>query len=302
MSAPLPSMTQPYAETQRLMFAAVTRRLEDNGMQGTWTDGRPMADYAEQFIKPNDRLTSFDRLEIYNQQYWWRLLENFGADFRGLCAVIGQEKFDALAVAYLEHCGSTSWTLRDLGQHLEKFLLDHPGLTVPRTALALDIARLEWARAWAFDEPEDPPPDTQTLAQTPPEELRLRLQPYLVLLQLQHEADNLFLRFRQRDSSASESTASNAMNAAPRRRRELRITAKPAPAPVHLVVHRHRNTVFYKRVTPEAFALLTHLRQGATVDTACAEAFTGSAYSPEEAAGLIREWFAEWMELGWFAQ
>ena len=41
-------------------------------------DGRsPTADVAAQFIKPNDRLTSFERLQIYNQQYWWRLLGSF---------------------------------------------------------------------------------------------------------------------------------------------------------------------------------------------------------------------------------
>jgi hypothetical protein len=291
-----------YAQTQRLMFAAVTRRLEDNGMQATWTDGSDMARYAELFIKPNDRLTSFERLEIYNQQYWWRLLESFSEDFRGLCAVIGQKRFEALALAYLETCGSTSWTLRDLGQHLEKFLRSHSRLTAPHTALALDMARLEWARAWAFDEPGDAPLDTQQIAQTPPHKLKLRLQPYVVLLEMRHETEKLFLRFRTRNQTAAESTASNAVNAAPRRRREVRISAKPAKKPVHLVVHRHQNTVFYKRVTAEAFRLLTHLREGLTLDAACTKAFAGRPFKPAQAATLIREWFAEWMELGWFAK
>ncbi len=285
-----------------MMFAAVTRRLEDNGMQEKWTDGSDMARYAELFIKPNDRLTSFQRLEIYNQQYWWRILESFGADFRGLCAVIGQKKFDALAEAYLEACGSTSWTLRNLGQHLEAFLIKHPKLTAPHSALALDMARLEWARSVAFDEPADPPPDSQTLAQTPPDKLKLRLQSYLVLLEMKHETEKLFLRFRHRNHTASESTASNAMNAAPRKRRELRITAKPAKQPVHLVVHRVQNTVYFKRVTPEAFRLLTNLREGLTLEAACGKAFKGRTFSPDQAASLIREWFSDWMELGWFAR
>ena len=30
---------------------------------------------ASEFIKPNDRLSSFERLEIYNRQYWFRLLD-----------------------------------------------------------------------------------------------------------------------------------------------------------------------------------------------------------------------------------
>lgn len=303
-SAPPPNTLRApkrYAPTQRMMFAAVTRRLEDNGMQTRWADGSDMARYAQLFIKPNDQLSSFDRLEIYNQQYWWRLLENFSEDFRGLCAVIGQEKFYALSVAYLEECGSTSWTLRNLGQHLEAFLRKHPKLTAPHTELALDMARLEWARAVAFDEPGDPPPDTQEIAQIPPHKLKLRLQPYLVLLKMRHETDKLYLRFKKRDQTAAESTASNAVNAAPRRRREMRITAKPARKPVHLVVHRLQNTIFYKRVTAEAFKMLTNLQAGKTLEAACGGAFVGSAFTPERAAALIREWFGDWMELGWFA-
>ncbi len=86
----------------------------DDGMQRNWTDGSATSEVAAQFIKPNDRLDSFDRLQIYNQQYWWRLLGNFAEDFRGLRAVLGEREFDKLAVAYLDHCGSQSWTLRDL--------------------------------------------------------------------------------------------------------------------------------------------------------------------------------------------
>ena len=88
-----------YAPTQRMMFAAITRRLEYNGMQSTWTDGSDMARHAELFIKPNDRLSSFERLQIYNQQYWWRLIESFSEDFRGLCAVIGEVLRDRRANA-----------------------------------------------------------------------------------------------------------------------------------------------------------------------------------------------------------
>src|ERR1051325_3843142 len=111
------------ADVQHLMLTALGRPLtRDEGMQTAWTDGSPTKDVAARFIKPNDRLTSFERLQIYNQQYWWRLLASFAEDYTGLRAVIGQRKFDRLAVAYIEECGSTSWTMRNLGKHLEKFL------------------------------------------------------------------------------------------------------------------------------------------------------------------------------------
>jgi hypothetical protein len=47
-------------------------------MQKHWTDGSRMHDVAAEFIKSNDRLSSFERLEIYNRQYWFRVLDAFG--------------------------------------------------------------------------------------------------------------------------------------------------------------------------------------------------------------------------------
>jgi len=48
-----------------------------------------MKAYAARYIKPNDRLTSFERLEIYNRQYWFRVLGGLAEDFPGLRAVLG---------------------------------------------------------------------------------------------------------------------------------------------------------------------------------------------------------------------
>ena len=38
---------------------------------------------AAAFIKPNDRLSSFERLEIYNCQYWFRVLDCLYDDYPG---------------------------------------------------------------------------------------------------------------------------------------------------------------------------------------------------------------------------
>ena len=83
---------------------------------------------ASQIIKPNDRLTSFERLEIYNRQYWFRVLSAFAEDFPGLRAVLGGRRFDAMAKAYLIDCPSQSFTLRNLGSRLVNWLQKHPTL------------------------------------------------------------------------------------------------------------------------------------------------------------------------------
>jgi len=51
------------------MASALFRPLTPEwGMQKRWTDGSRMDELAAGFIKPNDRLSSFERLEIYNRQ------------------------------------------------------------------------------------------------------------------------------------------------------------------------------------------------------------------------------------------
>lgn len=252
---------------------------------------------AKTFIKPNDRLTSFDRLQIYNQQYWWRMLGTFGEDFRGVRAVVGERKFDRLAVAYIEAFPSNSWTLAELGERLPDFLAAHPELTAPHTALACDVARLEWARTFSFDAAECAPINPQRIARTPPDRLRFGVQPHVQLLELRHPVDEALIRLKHRNTQAMSNAATST-----RRRRVGRLFAKPGRQPLFLAVHRHDFSVFYKRLEREAWLLLQALRAGQTLDDACASAFAQSSAPPEQNAEKIRAWFATWTALGWLCR
>src|SRR5271166_4245600 len=105
---------------QRSMFNAVRQPLTaSEGMRQRTSDGRSLRRIAEQIIKPNDRLSSFERLEIYNRQYWFRVLAALAEDFEGLRLIIGDRQFENLSIAYLQDCPSQSFTLRNLGSRLE---------------------------------------------------------------------------------------------------------------------------------------------------------------------------------------
>ena len=277
-------------ELQRAIMGALMKPLTaDEEMQTS------NAAVAEWFIKPNDRLTAFERLQIYNQQYWWRLLGAFGEDFSGLRAVLGERKFEKLATAYLEQHGSTSWTLRNLGSKLVAFLEVNPKFTHPRTALSIDVARVEWARVLAFDEPARKIIEPAKLARTPANRLRLGLQPYIVLLELSHPVDDIMRKLKRTEFSA----VSNAVGASEHGRR-AKVTVRRSRKPVYLAVHRLENSVYFKRHDREAHTLLLALRGGATLESACATAFADGNESPEKCAAKIGEWFSRWAEFGWF--
>src|SRR5258708_1223728 len=134
------------AALQRTMERAVMQPVRGSErMQNTAPDGKSMRSYASRFIKPNDRLTSFERLEIYNRQYWFRVLSSMVEDFPGLRAVLGDRRFEAMSKAYLVDCPSRSFTLRNLCARLEAWLWKNPRWAGAKQALAVDIARLEWA-------------------------------------------------------------------------------------------------------------------------------------------------------------
>src|SRR5947208_2283516 len=133
-------------QLQREVFGVIRQPLTaSERMRARTLDGRSTRKIAAEIIKPNDRLTSVERLEIYNRVYWFRILSSLADDFPGLRAVIGQEKFDEVLLGYLTEMPSESFTLRDLGSRLEKWLRAHPELIAEHERMALDMVRLEWA-------------------------------------------------------------------------------------------------------------------------------------------------------------
>ena len=279
---------------QRMMLhALVTPLTADDALPPRWRDGRPMADVVAEFIKPNDRLTAVERLEIYSRSYWYRLIDCVYQDSSGLRAMLGEKKFSALVRAYLAKYPSRSFTLRNLCSRLTQFMGEEPRWTAPRTALARAIARFEWAQTVAFDGEARPVLTPDDLADAPPNRLRLALQPYLSLLALDWPVDDYVLAVKKRDALRSE--ASNAVDRAPRA-----ATRKQVPLPrrgrVWLVVHRYNHLLYYKRVEPAAFEMLGALAAGCTLAQAVTAA--GRGVKPEQ----VRDWFATWMELGWFCK
>src|SRR5262245_2905868 len=144
---------------------------------------------------------AFERLEIYNRQYWFRVLDCLWGDYPGLRAIVGERKFVKLIAAYLARCPSDSYTLRDLGNRLERFLREEPQWAAPREELAIDMARFEWAQVLAFDAPSKAPISPDDILDTPLSKLRLALQRYLSLLDLDYAVDDFLIAVKKRESN-----------------------------------------------------------------------------------------------------
>jgi len=276
------------------MASAIMRPLTAlERMQPGWENGRSTAEVVEGFIKPNDRLTSFDRLEIYNRQYWFRLLDCMHDDYPGLRSLLGGTRFHRLITAYLVKHPSTSPSLRDLGSRLVRFLEEEPDRTAPHTSLAIDMARLEWAQVVAFDGASRGAATLERLAAIPPDRIFLRLQPYISLLDLSFPVDRILIRILRKDDRL-RGEASNAIEA-PVHSAQRSIAGRIKPERNWLLVHRQDNAVFFKRLTEPQHRLLAALHRGASLAAAC-ETLSDVAPGPED----LQQWFATWASLGFF--
>jgi len=285
---------------QRAVARAVMQPLTlSERMQRTAPGGERMSAYAARYIRPNDRLTSFERLEIYNRQYWFRVLGSMAEDFPGLRAILGQRLFEDMCRAYLAECPSRSFTLRNLGARLETWLRRNPKWIRGKQTLALDMVRLEWADIEAFDAKAEPALDPEDLNGSSTRGLRLRVQPYVQALELHYPVDDLKLEFREGDNTAD--FASNALTET-RRSSKVRAVAALEPKQIFLVVHRMDFSVYFRRIEHEEFALLSALRSGKTIERAIELAFQRSSVPEFDRGGYIRLRFQTWATMGWFCR
>ena len=285
------------AQLQREMAAAVMQPLTaDEQMRAHTPDGRSTAAIAASFIAPNSRLTAFERLEIYNRQYWFRILGALAEDFAALSAVLGARAFEKLSIAYLTAHPSRSFTLRNLGFHLPQWLAANPQFAGRRHRLAIDVARIEWAFIEAFDNAEHTPLTLDQVA-TLDANSRLSLQPHLRLIALDYPADDLVLSLHHVDKrQASEAGVKHDRSPdAPAKLPHLR------RRPTWLAAHRVDTFVYYRRLQPEEFLTLAAIRQGLPLSEALAAGLTDSRIPESRRAAQIREWFANWAELAWIS-
>ncbi|HET9281092.1 MAG TPA: DNA-binding domain-containing protein [Candidatus Angelobacter sp.] len=287
-------------QLQRAFFGVVRQPLtEDERMREQTLDGRSTRQIADEIMKPNDRLTSVERLEIYNRVYWFRILSSLADDFPGLRAVVGQEKFDKILLAYLTELPSISFTLRDLGSRLEAWLRQHPEFIAGHEQLALDMVRLEWTDIEAYDAAEWPKL-TQEELQALGEDPVFQLQPNLFLLDLGYPVDEFLLSVRGTEETETD-IASNVVIMEHSEEPEKHYTL-PKAKKTYLAVHRQENIVYFKRLKPEAFALLWALQQGKTLSQAIESSVDWSGKKLERVMGQLHDWFANWSGLGWFCR
>src|SRR5258708_1482829 len=121
------------AELQRWMRWVITEpRGIREALTSPWTLDPSLANrYKEperqlEVIEEAARLSTHDRLDVYANAYFYRLLETLGADYTAVHRVVGEEKFHDLVAHYLMRYPSHSPNIGDLGQAFPGFIKGYP--------------------------------------------------------------------------------------------------------------------------------------------------------------------------------
>ena len=140
--------------TQRLLWRLITApEGAAAGIAGLAAEDPVAAALIEQIIASDQRLTAVERVDVYANMYFYRLLESLGEDYPGVRAAAGEVEFHNLVTDYLLAHPPSHPSLRYAGRHMASFLRLHR--LAESSPFLPDLARLEWAIIESFDAADD---------------------------------------------------------------------------------------------------------------------------------------------------
>lgn len=266
-------------ETQKILWQLITApEGVAKGLAELEDPSRVLPEGLEGLVRSDERLSAVERLDVYANMYFFRILDCLKEDFPAVRATVGETHFHNLVTGYLIDHPSTHPSLRWAGRHLPAFL-DANDLGRERPWLS-DLARLEWAILDAFDAPDAEPLAPERLEALPPErwaEARIRLSPSLRIVAVASRVDTVWATAMKGGEVADPAAEATAIRVW---RRDLRVLHRAVDA-------------------PEA-AALGAVVAGEDFANVCAAvaALTSLEAAPLAATEILQRWFADGLVVG----
>jgi len=252
-------------DLQELLYSAITAAL---GMARS----SPVT-VSSGVIRGDERLSALQRLNIYADAYFYRLLDCLKEDFPATAAVTG-DAFAGLVRAYLGEHSPTEPSIFYAGRHLADFLNKHP--LQERWPFVAELARLERTLIEVFhgtDAPALSAGEVRIIAPADWPSLRICVHPALHVLNCNWRVNDV-LRAIESGTEWRE----------------------PARAPVDLSVWRQRTQVYYREVEVSERAGLEAASKGEDFATVC-EAVASQLDSDDPTAAINRM-LTQWLTDG----
>lgn len=136
-----------------------------SAFQTSVVDQNPTTGVAP-YVAETCGISGQQRLEVYVHAYVLRLLEIMQDDYPALRKVIGEQRFDALARAYIAAQPSTTHSIRWFGRQFSQFIRRRR----TRPAWVAELAQFEWALSGVLDAADAPAMTGEAMAAIPGEQ------------------------------------------------------------------------------------------------------------------------------------
>jgi hypothetical protein len=226
-------------------------------------------------INGDDRLSPGERLAIYANAYFYRLLDVFKEEFPATLSVVGDVSFHNLITSYLNEFPPVEPSILHAGRCLPDYIRAHP--FSERWPYLADLARLERADLEIFHARTAPALNVATLRGVLPDDwpkLILQMHPAARILDLKWRVDTV-LRAVEKNEAPIE----------------------PVPGQTRVLVWRRGSQTHYRALERVEGAALTLTRDGASFATIC-EAVAMEADPGENTEKLINALVVRWLDDG----
>ncbi len=279
--------TQPFGippelwESQQWLGRMISRPLAADWHSEKFGILRPenaLSAEAEAFLRGHASMNAFDRAQVYNRQYWFRLISVMQLDYDCTLHVMGLHRYNPWVIRYLDKHKPDSPYLNDLDAHFEAFL--RAEYWESDRDLVLEAVVFDRAFARAFEGGLGHRLLPAALAGADLMALPLRLAPHVTCLALTHDWSE-YRRSVLGDTSLE------------------RVVDLPPSRAFSVVVYREEITLYEKEVAPAACALLQSLREPGTLPEVIDRLPDLPAAEMQELESHLTEWFADFVARGW---
>lgn len=241
---------------------------------------------AEKHITPSKQLKAHQRIEIYHQQYWWRLIGCLQENFPTLIRLFGFDSFDQqLAIPYLADSPPSHWALSCLGATLPRWIAkNYKGRDLD---FVKKMALLDRAAQASFSAPSVEPVDFSTLTEREILTKKLTLQPHIHLFELPGD----LLSFR--DALLAKDVDHWSSHPFP----------QLSCGNSFFVVHRNqRNQVQWQEISSGEHRFLTLIKKNLSIQDVCDRISKEGGRQYLQAQEEMAFWLREWVYLQWFVE
>lgn len=282
------SIPEEMRKIQEWFGSIITRPLiENDRINPLSPSGVVITKEAARFVSPSPTLHPHQRIEIYNRQYWWRLLNVLQTNFPLLLRLFDYHDFnEKIAVPFLVKYPPCNWSLSDLGEKLPLWVKEE--YKYNDRELVYDAALLDQVFASSFLSIQHPPIDFALLSKNDPDSLLtlpFRLQPHIHLLEYRYDLPDF------REMLIKEEPGYWVKNDFP---------ALTQDKTYYFVIFRnHKNNVSWKDIPKVEYLLLKQFTHELSIQAACDWIEKQDSKTQEDMAAHLQTWIQDWTRFGW---